>query len=431
LPDAILAALKHHLRLGLLPPLVAFTALGALIGTALSRRRLREQIAAVRESEQRLRLLVSGVKDYAILMLDREGRVVSWNSGGEKIKGYKAEEIIGRHFSIFYTEEDLKQGKPAHELKVAMAEGQYEEEGWRVRKDGSRFWALVLITALYDRHGQLHGFGKVTRDITERKRATDEIRRLNVDLELGNLELMAANKELEAFTYTAAHDLRAPLRHIHGFASSFRAAWYDKLDDEGRHFLDKITASAKHMGALLDDLLNFSRLGRTELQVRRVSLNDVIGRVRSELAPDLVGRTVTWDVQDLPNVDGDPSLLHQAFFNLVANAVKYSRKVDHPHITIKSTHGTDGNDTVIIRDNGVGFDMQYVDKLFRVFQRLHTPSDFEGTGIGLAIVQRIVERHKGSVRAESTLNQGATFYVSLPACLESHDEQWATGKILL
>jgi PAS domain S-box-containing protein len=209
-------------------------------------------MATVRESEQRLRLLVSGVNDYAILMLDREGRVVSWNTGAEKIKGYKAEEIIGRHSSVFYTEEDRERGKPAQELQVVEAQGKYEEEGWRVRKDGSRFWALILITALYDRRGHLHGFGKVTRDITERKRASDEIRRLNADLELGNLELTAANKELEAFTYAAAHDLRAPLRHIHGFAASFRAAWYEKLDDEGRHFVDKIMASAKHTGVLLD-----------------------------------------------------------------------------------------------------------------------------------------------------------------------------------
>jgi PAS domain S-box-containing protein len=422
-PDVTLAAPKWNRRPGgYLAFLAAFTAVGACLGALVARRQLREQMAVVRENEARLRLLVSGVNDYAILILDREGRVASWNAGGEKIKGYKAEEILGRHFSVFYTEEDREQGKPTQELRVAATQGHYEEEGWRVRKDGSRFWALVLITALYDRRGHLHGFGKVTRDITERKRASDEIRRLNVDLELRNIELTAANKELEAFTYTAAHDLRAPLRHIHGFAGSFRAAWYEKLDEEGRHFVDKITSSAKHMGTLLDDLLNLSHLGRMELQVRRVSLNEVIQRVRSELAPDLEGREVTWDVHDLPNVDGDPSLLHQVFFNLVANAVKYSRKIDHPRIAIESEHGTDGNNTVIIRDNGVGFDMKYADKLFRVFQRLHTPADFEGTGIGLAIVQRIVERHKGTVWAESVVNQGATFYVSLPASLPTGAE---------
>jgi PAS domain S-box-containing protein len=420
LPDVILAALKQDHRRGHLARLAIFTALGALIGAALSRRHLLEQMAAVRENEHRLRLLISGINDYAILMLDRDGRVVSWNTGGEKIKGYKAEEIIGRHFSLFYTGEDREQGKPAHELRVAGAQGQYEEEGWRVRKDGSRFWALVLITALYDRHGQLLGFGKVTRDITERKRASEEIRRLNVDLEIGNLELTAVNKELEAFTYTAAHDLRAPLRHIHGFAGSFRAAWYEKLDEEGRHFVDKITASAKEMGVLLDDLLNFSHLGRTELRIRRVSLNDMIEQVRSELAPDLEGRAVAWDVHELPYVDGDPSLLHQVFFNLVANAVKYTRNIDHPRIVVESEHGTDGNNTVIIRDNGVGFDMKYADKLFRVFQRLHASAEFEGTGIGLAIVQRIVERHRGTVWAESAVGHGATFYVSLPA---SHENQ--------
>jgi light-regulated signal transduction histidine kinase (bacteriophytochrome) len=255
---------------------------------------------------------------------------------------------------------------------------------------------------------------EINNDITARKRADQEIQRLNRELELRIADLTAVNQELEAFTYTAAHDLRAPLRHMHGFAALLRTAWYDKLDEDGRHCLNKITTSARGMGQLLDDLLNFSRLGRVELQLHRVPLAKLVEDIQQELGPELDGRTLTWGVRELPEVEGDLALLHQVLYNLIANAVKYTRKRSDARIEIGSEAEDDNHVTVFVRDNGAGFEMEYVDKLFRVFQRLHKSQDFEGTGIGLAIVRRIVERHGGRAWAQGNPGEGATFYVSLP-----------------
>jgi light-regulated signal transduction histidine kinase (bacteriophytochrome) len=234
------------------------------------------------------------------------------------------------------------------------------------------------------------------------------------DLKRSNDLLTESNRELEAFSYTAAHDLRAPLRHMHGFVSLLRKDWYDKLDEDGRHYLDKISTSSKDMGALLDDLLDFSRLVSVNMQQHRIDLNQEVKLIRQELEADSSGRDLTWEIGDLPEVEGDPTLLHQVLFNLIANAVKYTRKRENARIEIGSLDSPENFTTVFVRDNGAGFEMQYLNKLFRVFQRLHKARDFEGTGIGLAIVRRIVERHGGQAWAEGALDQGATFYFSLP-----------------
>ena len=267
--------------------------------------------------------------------------------------------------------------------------------------------ALLFLT--------LAGF-MVQREMDARKRGQDEINRLNHDLEERVNELTVANRELDAFTHSLAHDLRAPLRHMHGFAELLREAWHEKLDDDGRHFLGKILVSSREMGALVDDLLNFSRLARVEVQPGVVNPRDLVDRARRELEPEMEGRSIAWEIGPLPGVRADPALLYQVVFNLLANAVKYTRKCAAARIEVGSLNDNgDGQVTVFIRDNGAGFDMQYADKLFRVFQRLHRAEDFEGTGVGLANVRRIVERHEGRVWAEGAVGQGATFYFSLPA----------------
>jgi PAS domain S-box-containing protein len=391
---------------------------GIAVRRELRDRRVAEK--ALRESEERFRLVVANVSTYAILTLDPEGHVSTWNAGAERIKGYKTDEIIGKYFSCFYRPEDVVAGKPEAELKVATSEGRSENEGWRVHKDGSLLWANVVVTAMRGADGHLIGFSKVTHDLTERKRAEEDIRNLNGYLQQHVNDLTAANRELDAFTYSLAHDLRAPIRHINGFATILCNEHYEHLDGEGQRFLNKIEKSSRDMGVLIDELLGFARLGRQELGRSKVNLHELVKEIRQQLEPETLGRVLAWDIGALPDVYGDIALLRQVLVNLISNAVKYTKKKTNAHIEIGARNG--GPEvTIYVRDNGAGFDMQYAEKLFRVFQRLHHAEDFEGTGIGLAIVRRIIERHGGRVWAEGDTARGATFYFTLPV---KKDAQW-------
>ena len=257
---------------------------------------------------------------------------------------------------------------------------------------------LVLLGAVYF---------LIHHDITNRRRVAAELRRQ------GEL-LQAANKELEAFSYSVSHDLRAPLRHIDGYAALLSKTAGQSLNDKARRYLETISDSAKQMGQLIDDLLVFSRMGRQEMLHSTVNLNQLIKTVIHDLRLDLQGNTISWTIGSLPEVPGDPAMLRQVFTNLLSNAVKFTATRPKPLIEIGALRNTPGEVTVFVRDNGVGFDMQYVNKLFGVFQRLHRNDEFEGTGIGLANVRRIVHRHGGRTWAEVAVDQGATFYLSLP-----------------
>ncbi len=326
---------------------------------------------------------------------------MSWNSGAEIIKGYRENEIIGKNFNYFYSREDIALGKPQQDLQEAITAGRFEDEGWRLRKDRSRFWANVIITALRDRGGRLRGFSKVTRDITERKQTEEKINKLNEELEQRvhdrTAQLEVANKELEAFSYSVSHDLRAPLRHMTGFVDLLNKRTMT-LDEKSRHYLEVISTAARHMGRLVDDLLTFSRMGRTEMMATRVKLRTVVDDALHDLKEDSKGRTIDWDIRELPEVEGDPAMLKLVFVNLLSNSLKFTRS--RPKATIEvgcESSDTDGEMVVYVRDNGVGFDMKYVDKLFNIFQRLHQPEDFEGTGVGLANVRRVIHRHGENV----------------------------------
>ena len=239
-------------------------------------------------------------------------------------------------------------------------------------------------------------------------------RRAEHDLLQARDHLQAANKELEAFAYSVSHDLRAPLRHIAGYAELLRRQASSALDDKSRRFLDTISESSKRMGVLIDDLLSFSRIGRAETNKTVVRLDLLVSEVVAELRQDAAGRDIDWNVGKLPACHGDRALLKVAFANLISNAVKFTRDRAPAKIEIGSIDGKREDVEVFVRDNGAGFDMQYQNKLFGVFQRLHLAEEFEGTGIGLATVQRIIQRHGGAVRAEGAVDRGATFYVSLP-----------------
>ncbi len=360
---------------------------------------------ALRETEERFRLMVSNVKDYAILMLDPEGRVISWNDGAERIKGYQAKEILGQHFSRFYPQEDVKAGKPAIELKAAMEEGRFEDEGWRVRKDGSRFWANVVVTALRDESGRLRGFAKVTRDVSERKRAEQEILRRSAELE-------AANNELEAFSYSVSHDLRAPLRGIDGFSQAILEDYSHRLDDAGKDFLRRIRAATQRMGALIDDLLNLSRVTRVEMHRGPIDLSALANEIVTDLRTNQPERKVEFKIAPGLTAEGDSRLMRVALQNLIGNSWKFTSKRPNAHIEFGLTR-SNGRSTYFVRDDGAGFNQAYAARLFGAFQRLHAMNEFPGTGIGLATVQRIVHRHGGKVWAEGAVDQGATIYFTL------------------
>lgn len=257
---------------------------------------------------------------------------------------------------------------------------------------------LILLAAVYY---------LIRHDITQRRRVAAELKRHGALLE-------AANKELESFSYSVSHDLRAPLRHIDGYAALLRKAMADSLNEKAARYLDTISASAKQMGQLIDDLLVFSRMGRQEMFRTTVDLAQLVSTVRDDLRLDLHGRTISWRIGALPSVPGDPAMLRQVFMNLIANAVKFTSTRPTAEIAIGVDRRTPTEVVIFVRDNGVGFDMRYASKLFGVFQRLHRADEFEGTGIGLANVRRIVHRHGGRAWAEGAPDQGATFYVALP-----------------
>jgi light-regulated signal transduction histidine kinase (bacteriophytochrome) len=251
-----------------------------------------------------------------------------------------------------------------------------------------------------------------------------EVFRSSQQVQAANRRLETANKELESFSYSVSHDLRAPLRHINGFADLLVAHSGAHLDATGRRYLEKICVGAARMGVLIDELLTFSKMGRTELRSSRVSLRSIVDAVIAESSELAGGRSIEWRVGALPEVEADPALLRQVFVNLVGNAVKYTGTRPHAVIEIGTIESGADEFVVFVRDNGVGFDMRYVDKLFGVFQRLHRADEFEGTGIGLANVRRIVERHGGRTWAEGGVDRGAIFYFSLPIHREA--TAWAS-----
>jgi len=353
----------------------------------------------------------------AVVITDPAGTILWTNPAFSTLTGFSAEEARGRNPRF------LKSG--AHDrdfykkLWTTILSGKaWSGEFTNRRKDGSLYHDEHTITPVCSESGEITHFVAIMHDISERKRAEAEIQKLSQELENRvrerTAQLEAANRELEAFSYSVSHDLNAPLRHITGFARLLREDLGVNLKGDGEHCLNQIEDAARQMKRLIEHLLEFSRTSRAEQHLALVPLEPLVGEVIQALKTDACGRNVSWKLGRLPEVEADPALLRQVFVSLLSNALKFTRPRNPAEIEIGTVNRQNDETTIFVRDNGVGFDMRYSDKLFGVFQRLHSSEDFEGSGIGLANVQRIVNRHGGRVWAEGKVNSGATFYFSLP-----------------
>jgi len=472
------------------------------------------------DSEKHLEVLLSGIKDYAIFMLDPLGTVVTWNEGAQRIKGYKAEEIIGKNFSCFFRPEDRENGRPTWELNMAREMGRYEEEGLRVRKDGSQFWADIIITSLYNQSGQLTGFAKVTRDITEKKEAiqvleeqaalfdlfndaiivrdldgtirywnggaqkmygytekecinqkTHELLKTEFPTTLAELEedvlakghwngelthyrkdggritvesrqalktdpqdhsvsiveintditarkeaeqkqsmlaeMERVNIELERFAAVASHDLQEPLRAIAGCLQILEKTYKGRLDSNADELIQFAIDGAQRMRNLINDLLSLSRVDREEMTFSTTDVPEVIERVKTDLATAIKESNATITYNKLPALSANKTLLTQLFQNLISNAIKF-RGDRPPQIHIDASR-QNGQWLFSVSDNGIGFEQTYADRIFQPFKRLHSKDKYPGTGIGLPICKRIIERHGGKIWAESHPGKGTVF----------------------
>ena len=381
---------------------------------------------SLRKSEERYHLMVEEVQEYAILYLNREGFVENWNAGAEKIKGYKSEEIIGKNFSNFYTAEDRQSHLPQTLLNLAAQTGRAVQEGWRVRKDQTLFWASVVITAVHNQQGAVIGFSKVTHDLTAKKSADDALKEKQHELEQKNAELEKMNKELQSFAYISSHDLQEPLRKIQTFASRIAEKEKENLSEAGKDLFRRMQASAERMQALIDDLLAYSRTHTLQKNFEKANLHVIIGQVVLDLKEEIEQKHAIVDIEETCDAYIIPFQLQQLFYNLISNSLKFANPRVPLRITINSRHvmgheiTKDGlhNDTmychITVADNGIGFEPQYNEKIFELFQRLHGKNQFQGTGIGLAIVKRIVENHNGIVTAKGEEGKGATFDIYIP-----------------
>jgi PAS domain S-box-containing protein len=387
---------------------------------------LKHVIEQLRRSEERFYRMTNEVEDYAIIFISTEGIVENWNRGAEKIKGYRADEIVGKHFSIFYSPEDKKKNLPKKLLETASRDGKAAFEGWRVRKDGTMFWGSIIITALHDTDNNILGFSKVTRDLTERKIAEDKLQMYADELLQKNKELERSNSELSSFSYVASHDLQEPLRKIQGFGNLIMNSEMSKLSDTGKDYFNRMIKAASRMQNLIDSLLEFSRTTTEARNFEEVDLNELLEEVKKDMRERIESSGAVIHSQKLPALSVIPFQFRQLLSNLISNAIKYARKNVKPVInfTAKCIPAEEMNSPhaaasmnyyeFIIRDNGIGFEEEYAEKIFELFQRLHGKNEYAGSGIGLAICKKIVENHSGWIKAESEPGVGSAFIFYIP-----------------
>lgn len=414
------------------PPLYAFTVTPADIPAvvvlicfavlvtrfAAVRRRIEGELIQARDklqvevAERTQQASLLNLTHDTIFVRDMNDVITYWNRGAEELYGWPAAGAVGKCSG------DLLRTVLPKTMDDISAEflqtGRWEGEVRHVKADGSEVVVSSRWSLRRDEANRPAAVLETNNDITDRKRREEQIRGLNQELSKRSMALEASNKELEAFAYSVSHDLRAPLRHMVGFAELLQKSSSSRLDDKGHRYMRIILDSAKRMGTLIDDLLAFSRIGRTETQKAAVNLDLLVKEALNEVQLETKGRNIAWKIDKLPVCYGDRAMLRLVLVNLLSNAVKFTRPQSKPEIEVGCADGNADELVVFVRDNGAGFDMKYVDKLFGVFQRLHHADAFEGTGIGLATVQRIIHRHGGKVRAEGVIDRGATFYFSVP-----------------
>jgi PAS domain S-box-containing protein len=388
---------------------------------------LLDEVHRRRSAEDQLRRQRDEAESYfevisvMMVVLAPDQTVVRINARGCKLLGCAREEILGRNwFDAFVPERDRQRTREVFSRLMAgeLVPAEHFENSVLTHTGRERLisWHNAYLR---DDAGRIMATLSSGVDITDQRAVDDEVRRLNTELEervaARTAQLAASNKELEAFSYSVSHDLRAPLRHISGFVDLLQRHGGDQLTPQSRGYLDMVADAARQMGQLIDDLLSFSRMGRAAMSIAPFDLGPLVEEVIRAAAPSAQGRDIEWVIGALPEVRGDYAMLRQVLTNLVENAIKYSRPRAHARIEIGASTPTPDETVVFVRDNGVGFDMRYADKLFGVFQRLHRADEFEGSGIGLANVRRIVHRHGGRTWAEGETDRGATFYFSLPA----------------
>src|SRR2546422_5452755 len=367
------------------------------------------------------RLLVQEVKDYAIFLIDTKGRIQSWNTGAQRLKGYTQKEIIGQHFSIFYTRDDLAHKKPQRELETALTEGRVEDEGWRLRKDGTRFWANVVITALHDEKGKLRGFAKITRDLTEHRKTEELLREQTSVLERRvnerTAELEKANRMKDEFIARLSHELRTPITSITGWVQMLQEG--SLTPPPQRKALEVIDRNLAAQAQLIDDLLNVSRIvaGKLRIDMQPVYPAPLVEEAIDSVLPTVKAKSIKL-TRDLDGSIGpmqiDPPRFHQVIWNLLTNALKFTPNRGRIHISLKRISSSA---LLRISDSGEGIDPEFVPYVFDRFQQADASyaRKHGGLGVGLTIVKYLVELHGGTVSAESTgIGKGSTFTVTLP-----------------
>jgi PAS domain S-box-containing protein len=369
---------------------------------------------AIEQGGRIYQLMVEAVRDYAIFMLDPNGYVASWNTGAERIKGYSAAEIIGQHFSVFYPEEAVASGHPAHELQIAIAEGRFEEEGWRVKKDGGQFWANVVITAVRDEKGALIGFAKVTRDLTERRnaelKAQEDARRVTVS--------ETANVAKSTFLTAMSHELRTPLNAIGGYTELLTLGLGGPTTPEQLDYLDRIRRSQQHLLGIISELLNFSRIeaGTLTYDIGQLSLKQVIEGVVPLIEPQAEVKEIVLKT-DVTTHDclvlGDRAKVDQILLNLLSNAIKFTESPGS--VTVECNESVNAASIKVV-DTGPGIPPDKLEAIFEPFVQLgrSLSSAHEGTGLGLAISRELARAMRGDLTVSSKLDVGSTFTLTLP-----------------